>query len=319
MHAPVLRYFDEVARCGSIRRAAEALNVASSAVNRQILKLERDIGAQLFERRRSGVGLTPAGEVLLKHTRDTLAGLDRARMDIAAQAGVVTGHVRIICLESLAARFMPAAVAELAAAYPQMRISVIVVNPSELAEELRSGRPDFGILFVDRRHADVDVTVRFRTSIGAVMRPDHPLAGKRSLTLTQCAPYPVLMLHDRWLLDATMATEFTRSGARLAPRIISNSIDFMRQTILDGLGIGFFTPVGFTDEIRSGQLVHVPLAEAGLGDSEIGVLVPRVREMTAPAKYAAAVIEKRLLEFARLLPSTRAAMASRKRPAGGRR
>ena len=49
MHAAVLRYFDHVARLGSIRRAAEFLNVASSAVNRQILKLEEETGVVLFE------------------------------------------------------------------------------------------------------------------------------------------------------------------------------------------------------------------------------------------------------------------------------
>ena len=63
MHAAVLRYFDQVARLGSIRRAAEALHVASSAVNRQIIKLEAEIGTPLFERLRSGVRLTAAGEL----------------------------------------------------------------------------------------------------------------------------------------------------------------------------------------------------------------------------------------------------------------
>src|SRR5690348_17586115 len=82
MHAAVLRYFDQVARLGSIRRAAEALNVASSAVNRQILKLEEETGVVLFERLRTGVRLTAAGEVLLRHARETLIDYDRARAEI---------------------------------------------------------------------------------------------------------------------------------------------------------------------------------------------------------------------------------------------
>ena len=69
MHAVVLRYLDHVARLGSIRRAAEALNVASSAVNRQILKLEAEIVAALFERRGNGVRLTPAGLMLARRAR----------------------------------------------------------------------------------------------------------------------------------------------------------------------------------------------------------------------------------------------------------
>jgi len=91
MHAAILRYFVEVAKTSSIRRAAETLHVASSAVNRQILKLEQEIGAPLFERQSSGVRLTAAGEVLLQHAKDTLGGFERMRAEIAGLAGTVTG------------------------------------------------------------------------------------------------------------------------------------------------------------------------------------------------------------------------------------
>jgi DNA-binding transcriptional LysR family regulator len=302
MHAAVLRYFDEVARLGSIRRAAEVLNVASSAVNRQILKLEREIGAPLFERRRDGVRLTAAGEVMVRHARETLREFDRSRAEIARLGGSIHGHVRIISLESLIVRFMPRVVAELMSEHPGLSMTVIVVDPSQVGEELRSGRNDFGVLFVDERHRDFDVAFRFRTAIGAVMRPDHPLAQRRSVTLTDCAAYPVATLHDRWLLDAIMATEFARSGARLEPRIVSNSIDFMRVVIEEGLGIGFFTPVGFKDEIERGRLVHVPLAEAGLRDSEVGILVPRDRSPSPPAKVVLEHVKQRLAEFTAALP-----------------
>ena len=62
MHAIVLKYLEEVARRGSIRKASRALNVASSAINRQILKLEEELGTPLFQRLPAGMRLTPAGE-----------------------------------------------------------------------------------------------------------------------------------------------------------------------------------------------------------------------------------------------------------------
>jgi len=293
MHAAVLRYFDQVARQGSIRRAAESLHVASSAVNRQIIKLEEETGTALFERLRTGVRLTAAGEVLLRHARETLIDYDRARADMATLSGTVTGSVRIISLESLIVRFMPAVVTELALAYPQMTLTVVGVGPSAIADEVRSGRNDFGVLFVDKRHGRIDVVESFPTSIGAVMRPDHPLASRHKLTLTECSKYPVVMPNDHWLLDRVMAT-----GARLVPRIVSNSIDLMRQVILSGLGIGFFTPVGFVDEIARGDLVHVPLAEPGLADSAIGILVPQDRRPTLAGRIAMDAVRLRLREFA---------------------
>ncbi len=306
MHAVVLRYFDQVARQGSIRRAAEALNVASSAVNRQILRLEEEIGTQLFERLRSGVRLTAAGEVLLRHARETLSDFQRTRLEIASLSGTVTGHVRIVCLESLLLRFMPQVVGELVLAHPQLTLTVVGIDPGAAAEEMRSGRNDFGVLFMDRRMRGVDAASSFTTAIGAVMRPDHPLASRESLTFTDCARYPIIMLHDRWLLDLIMATEFAESGERLSPRIVSNSIDFMRRIIEKGLGIGFFTPIGFIDEIERGELVHVSLSEPLLAESAIAVLVPRGREPTLPARIAMETVRQRLAELAQRMPKAAA-------------
>jgi DNA-binding transcriptional LysR family regulator len=317
MHAAALRYFEQVARDGSIRRAAERLHVASSAVNRQILKLEEELGAALFERVRQGVHLTDAGAALLRHVRQTLADFERTKSEIASLGGIVTGHVRMVCLESVAVRFMPAVVAQLAATHPGLTLSVIVVEPNQAMDELRSGQTDFAVVFVDRRMKDIEVQHSLVTAIGAVMRPDHPLAKSKSVTLTDCAAYPVLTLHDRWLIDAIMNSEFAQSGARFNARVISNSIELMRQAILAGLGIGFFTPVGFIDEIKRGELVHIPLAEPWLADSELGILVPRGRSLSAPVRVALDVVRARLLEFADHL--SRTAPLNRVRVHGRRR
>lgn len=317
MHAAGLRYFEQVARDGSIRRAAERLHVASSAVNRQILKLEEEIGVPLFERVHQGVHLTEAGGALLRHVRHTFADFERTKSEIDSLGGVVTGHVRMVCLESLAARVMPAVVAELAVTYPRVTLSVIVVEPNEAWEELRSGQTDFGAVFVDRRAKDVEVQNSLVTAIGAVMRPDHPLARRKSVTLTDCADYPVLTLPDRWLIDAIMSSEFAKSGAGFKTRVISNSIELMRKAILSGLGIGFFTPVGFIDEIKRRELVHIPLAEPWLADSELGVLVPRGRAPSAPVSAVLEAVRAHLLALSRDLPKT--APVRRIRTHSGRR
>jgi hypothetical protein len=109
------------------------------------------------------------------------------------------------------------------------------------------------------------------------MRVDHPLATARQVTLSECAAYPVVMLADAWLLDAASENEFVRSGAQFNARITSNSLGVMKETMKAGLGLGFFTPTGFVDEIMTGGLVHVPLAEPGLAASEIGLFVHRTR------------------------------------------
>jgi DNA-binding transcriptional LysR family regulator len=137
MHAVILRYLDQVARVGSIRRAAEKLNVASSAVNRQILKLEAEIGVPIFERRGNGVRLTPAGEHLMRHTRNTLAEWRRTRLEIAAISGDIRGEVRITAIPSLLVRVVPRAIKAIAARHPNISFRVIDADPAEHVEEMR--------------------------------------------------------------------------------------------------------------------------------------------------------------------------------------
>src|SRR5258708_36090359 len=89
----VLTYVDAVARCGSIRKAADALNVASSALNRQILDLEIDIGAPLFDRLPRGVRVTSAGEAFLVYARLVISELKAVESRIEQLRGLVRGQV----------------------------------------------------------------------------------------------------------------------------------------------------------------------------------------------------------------------------------
>ena len=83
-----LRYFQEVARCGSISQAASNLHVATSAISRQISGLEENLGMALFERHARGMNLTAAGELLLAHARRSAMDAERTLHDIAALQGL---------------------------------------------------------------------------------------------------------------------------------------------------------------------------------------------------------------------------------------
>jgi molybdenum-dependent DNA-binding transcriptional regulator ModE len=94
MHARVLRYLDEVVRRGSIRKAAEHLHVAPTAVNRQILDLEAELGAPLFDRIHNRLRLTPLGEMVLTHVRSTLREHAALRERIADFKGMGAARSR---------------------------------------------------------------------------------------------------------------------------------------------------------------------------------------------------------------------------------
>ncbi|KIZ46209.1 LysR family transcriptional regulator, partial [Rhodopseudomonas palustris] len=90
-----LRYFNEVAKLGSIRKAADRLHVAPSAVSRQIAQLEHELDAVLFERSKMGVQLTSAGEVLARQSNRIFRDLERARTEIDDLRGLRRGEVSL--------------------------------------------------------------------------------------------------------------------------------------------------------------------------------------------------------------------------------
>src|ERR1700685_3545842 len=92
LHSRLLKYLDEVSRLGSIRKAASRLNIASSAINRQILALESEIGSPIFERMPRRLRLTATGEVLIAHVRETLKRHQRVEAQIAAFKGLTRGE-----------------------------------------------------------------------------------------------------------------------------------------------------------------------------------------------------------------------------------
>lgn len=299
MHAAVLRYVDEVARHGSIRRAAQVMNIASSAINRQILRLERDLGTPLFARRRDGVGLTSAGEALLGHVRATLGGFRQVRDEIEGLRGIVTGQVRLAALDSLLVQYVPAMIASLSRQHPQLSFNVMALGPANVADELRSGHVDIAISFVDRRHRDIEVATECKAPLGAVVARSHPLAMKRRVSLQDCAPYPAVLVQDRMPLTPTLEAEFAARRTIIRGRVVSNSLEFMRATLLQGLGVGFFTRVGFAPEIARGDLVYIPLVEPRLRNIRIGVMTHRRRAPSPAATLALDAILATWSSFAR--------------------
>src|SRR6202163_4429341 len=138
----LLTYVDAVARHGSIRKAADALNVASSALNRQILDLEWDLGSALFERLPRGVRLTAAGEVFLAYARQAISELKAVESQVEQLRGMVRGQVSVAAVESVAGELLPAAISQFQATHPNVRFIVRIGAPEELVEALVADQVD---------------------------------------------------------------------------------------------------------------------------------------------------------------------------------
>jgi len=271
IHSPAIRYFDAVRKAGSIREAARRLNVASSAVNRQILKLEAELGTPLFERLPSGLKLSSAGEILTRHVAIVLRDADRARSELDALKGVKTGRVELIAVEGLSADFLPNVIGRMLEEHSRVRIKVLTAGSLSIPAAVLNGDVDLGMAFSLPRNPELHQLAVGRFRLGAVVTPEHPLAKRKSVRIAECADFPLIMSDAQLSIRTLLHPTIVHSGRAISPMVEANSVELMKNLAERNLGIAFMSRIGLEKEIGGGTLVHVPLEDRGPVFTELGL------------------------------------------------
>lgn len=254
------RYFVAVAQAGSVRGAAETLNVAASAVSRQVILLERQFNIALFERRGRSLKLSAAGEILLNGLKSSVQGHEVTLDHLDALQGLKRGRIRIATVESISVSALPDLLAQFATDHPGVEVAVMVAGSDAVTDLVRNHDADIGFTFNPATVEGLDVRLVQEMEIGAVMRRDHPLARERKLLFAHCLDYPVAWpargLSLRAILDEMQA------AAKISPphAFECNSLRLMAALARRGRCIAFQTRIGIEQEIAEGTLVFVPLA-----------------------------------------------------------
>src|SRR5271163_1514882 len=243
-HLRILSYVDEVARAGSIRKAAERLNVTASAVNRRIADLEGELGASLFDRRPRGMRLTAAGEVFVHYLRGHNSEVERMKSQIEDLKGLRRGTVRIACSQALALDFLPRQIAEFRKTHPLVSFDVKVVDHEWAMAALAAFEVDLVVVFRPPFLVNFQPMMTLEQRLVAVLPKKHPLAARKSLRLSDCAGYPVAMpersIGGRQLLEEISA----RSGLTFNIAAESNSFEMLRGLVVHAGLISFQIQIG---------------------------------------------------------------------------
>ena len=300
MHATVLKYFVEVAQRGSVRKASEKLHVAPSAVNRQILQLEEEVGAELFDRLPKGLQLNAAGERLLRHVQATLFDFEVVRTEIDALKGERTGHIRVVSMDSLFVDLLPSVVEEFSRSFPAATYTITSAPPIEVSSMLQSGDADIGCTFIGRLSPTIAVAASAAMPLGVVMPPGHPLATRAQVTLEECGRYPYMRSSVGPAVTPLMSPEFAAFWEEKEPVATVTSTMMIKRLICAGKGISVFSKIAFVDELSRGELVWRPFDLPSMNNIRVGILVSAQRPLPQVAQnFLARMIKKlKLLEVA---------------------
>jgi DNA-binding transcriptional LysR family regulator len=302
-----LRYFAAVARYGSIREAAEELHVAQSALSRQIQKMEKELGAPLFQRHARGVELTSAGEIFLRYAQTSLRQVERVRSEVDALKGLRRGTVNVHSIESLVPHLLPRVVARFSMRYPGINFEIIIDGSDRVVAAVREGRTDIGLAFYPPAEPDLVTVFKAREPLVAVMSASHPFAARSRVSLAECAAYPIAApvrnTGSRILIDVACKA----IGVHMEPALETNSIPLRVAFLQVNNGITFLSRLSAWDSLRSGKLVAVQIRDRIVNTATIDAIVHSSRQLPLAAEEFLRAVQGELQNLRILAPSIAAA------------
>lgn len=246
-----LRHFTLVARHGTFTAAARHAHLTQPALTASIQRLERDLGATLFDRGRAGATLTAAGEALLPRARAALAAVEDGRRAVAEVAGLAAGQVRVGAGPTVCTYYLPRTLARFREAYPGVRIHLREAHAADLLDAIESGELDLVIVTRGARGArDVLRSARpglrrerFRTDeLVLVAAPDVDVAHAPMVTFAASASTRELV--DRHFPEVPIAMEL-------------GSIAAIKGHVRAGVGVALVSREAVQRDVAAGQLVVV--------------------------------------------------------------
>lgn len=251
-------YFYEAVRLGSVRAAADFLNVAPSAVSRQIAQLEQELGSPLLERHRRGVKPTEAGDKVLAYYRQRLAQQEVLLDSIQSLRGLHSGSVTLVSgegfLESLAQPL-----ARFSMLYPRIELTVNVCGSNEVIRQVVEDEAHIGLVFNPAADPKIRSHAHQRQPVCVVTGPDHPLAKEPGpVALGTLDRYQLALPAVSYGIRQILLEAEHQAGISVRPVLTCSTFAMLKHFAMQG-GITLLPTFVVEEELKAGKLLALPL------------------------------------------------------------
>lgn len=277
-----LRYFFEVLTSGSIRGAADKLNVSASVVTRQIQQFERELGYRLLERRGRNVVPTEAAELVLEHCRERWASEEMLFARLDELRGLQRGEIRIVAGEGFIDEVSRALSFDFCQRYPNINLKVEQVSSYDVVPMILQDEAHLGLSFCAPSTGAVRVIRAKRLPVGLVAWPDHPLVLQGgAIALKDVLPYRVALMQEQFgVRKLVMAAEYAER-VQFIPSFTANSLAVLKNHVKARMAVTFMSARAVATEVAAGELATVRIENAVLEAPEIQLIVRSGRVTSA--------------------------------------
>jgi DNA-binding transcriptional LysR family regulator len=296
-----LTYFLAAAEHGSFSAAAESLFMAQPSLSDQVRRLEAELGVPLFARVGRGLELTEAGRLLLPHAERTVAAAREAAESVQEVRDLSGGTVAFGTFGSAHHYLLGGLIEDFRTRHPNVRVRAVGQNSAEVADEVREGRLEAGLVMlpIDDRGLDVRPAMREEQLYVSA----EPGRVREPMTIERLAEAPLILYDARWGADDPTRRQLRdraqRAGVKLEPQIEVEYVTAALELCARGLGDTVSTQTMIRTRGYARRLGGVPF-DPPLYDTFAFVtrrnahLSPAGREFIALAEKRVAALERRL-------------------------
>jgi LysR family transcriptional activator of glutamate synthase operon len=278
-----IEYFIEVARLEHVTEASYALHVAQSAVSRQILKLEAELGVSLFTHEGRKVKLTPIGKTFLSYMEQLMKVMEKAKQEINEFLDPEKGSIRIGFPSSLAAHMVPSMISAFRDLYPNVHVHLQHGSYKELIDWVVGGEMDLAVMGpVPENEDQVRSDILFLENFMALLHTRHPLAGKPFLQLSELKNDSFVLFPKDYVLREIVVDACEQNGFRPKIGFEGDDLDAIKGLVAAGLGITLLPEIAMTDNIPQ-STVKILITDPYV-TRNVGVITPANRDLPPTEK-----------------------------------
>ena len=294
-----------IADTGSFTAAGEKLHVSQSAISRQILLLEDELGEPVFHRIGRRIRITPAGESLLQLSHRVFQDLQDTVSAISDKRESLRGTLRLVGGMTVCLYVFPSLLAEVRRVHPHLDLKVTVGSAERSITMLRSGAGDLGMLTLPVETSDLVAVPVLEEELFLITYLTHPLAKKKTITPADLDKQPFVLFETGSITRRLVEEFFARE--RLKPQIImeTENVEIIKAMVRNGLGISIIPWQAVAADVRTKQLFCSRIAGNAL-IRQTGWLYPKMSRLPRTVSEVIRVFEtvKPRLEAATRPPKT---------------
>lgn len=259
-----LKYFVEIARCGSVTAAASNLHIAQPSLSHHIALLEEELGAPVLKRHARGVRITPAGERLLDRAISILNQIDRLKDDVSVSSPAPRGTVRLCIAEALASSLVPSLIRKIGGLYPDIRLEFTGATSIDARRLIESRRIDLAVIPNAVEITGLESAKALEESFSLFASRSLLKGAGTTITLAQAVKMPLVAPNRDHDLRRHLERVAAANGLPYNVQYELNSGELARALVRDGLACAIWPSYSWPEMALDKNVVKRKIIRPGI-------------------------------------------------------